>query len=99
MSGRAVSHAEDFAENIDDPLLARQAQQHPGRAPDRGFVDDQLQINRHRPRIRQFLIRRAVQAASVLLERPLHHFAPRPLHVQHVVDDDAVEPVRKRLSP
>lgn len=59
-----VGHAENLAEDVNQALLAIEAQQHARGATDSGFVHQQLHIGRHGPRIRQIHIGRAASRPS-----------------------------------
>ena len=61
----AVADAEDFTEREDQPLLAVQAEQHPGRAGDFGFFDEQRHIHGHALRIGQVQVGRVVDGGRV----------------------------------
>ena len=91
LAADGVGHAEDLAEHVDQPLLAVEAEQHAGRAADSRFVDQQLHVGRHGVRVGQVQVGRCPGPGRTprTCSRRSRHAA---LHVQHVVDDDAVEP-------
>jgi hypothetical protein len=93
-----IGHAEDLAEDVDEALLAVEAQQHARGAADPGFVHQQPNVGRHGSRIRQIQVWRAVQAVAVSREGPPGRVGPPPLHVQDVIDDDPVQPGAKTAA-
>jgi len=60
-----VTGAEDFTEREDQSLLAIQTKQHPRRATELGFFDQQRHVHRHAIRIRQVEIGRAVDGSAI----------------------------------
>ncbi len=87
-----VADAENAAEDEDQPLPPVQTQQHARRAADSRLLDEEPYIGGHRPRVRQFRVRRVVEGPSILRERDLPGLGAPAFHVQEVVDDDSVEP-------
>ena len=88
-------NAEDSAEDIDEPLVAIEAEQHARRAPDPRLVDQQLHVHRHGVLVGQVEILGRVKSVAVLLERPFSGVRTRAFHVEHVVHHHAIEPGAK----
>ncbi len=84
--------AEDLAEDVDQTLLAIEAEQHAGRAADAGLVHEQLNVGRHRRRVGKIGVGRRIQPLPVAIERPPHLLRPRAPQVEEMVDRDPVEP-------
>jgi hypothetical protein len=93
-----VGDAEDGAQDVHEPLLAIEAEQHARRTTDARLVNEQLHIHARGARVRHVGVGRTVQAATVLLERPLDFLRASALHVEDVIHDDAVEPRAKAAS-
>ncbi len=87
-----VARSEDFPEREDQSLLAVQTEQHPGCARDFGLLDENRHVHRNALRIRQVEIGRLVDRVGVAGKRQRLHLPASPLHVQHVVGRNAVEP-------
>src|SRR5262245_34528587 len=94
-----VAGAEDRAEGKDQSLLAVQAEQHAHRAAVLGLLDQQRQCHRHGFRIGQVEIRRAINGGPVIGEGRHPALRAAPLHVEDVVDGDAVEPGAEAALP
>jgi hypothetical protein len=100
MRAALVGDAEDGAEDVDEPLLGVQAEQHSSGASDSRFVDVQLNVGRDRLRVWQLRVRSALKLAAVFLESPRFDPPAGALDVQQVVDRDAVQPSSKlALAP
>ena len=71
-----IAGSEDFAEREDQPLLAVEAEQHPGGAGDFGFFDQERHIDRHALRIGQIQVGGVVDGLGVAGESLRLRFSP-----------------------
>src|SRR5262245_15055000 len=94
----AVRDVEDVSEDVNEPLLAIQTQQHARGAADARFVDEKLHIGGNRARIRKLQVWSALELTTVFREGPFRLVRPSPLQVQNVIADQAVQP-RAEAAP
>ena len=99
LGAHRIRHAEDLAEDVDHALLAVEAQQHAGRAPEPRLVHQQADVRGHGALIRRVQVRRGVEPVRVAGERQRRKLAAAALHVQDVVDGDPVEPRSEAAPP
>src|SRR5438128_5880540 len=99
LGGDRVAHLEDLPEDVDQALAAIETQEHPGRTGDPGFVDQHADIDRDARRIWWIEIGRVVESVTIAAEGHSLRFQTAALCVEHVVDDDAVEPRPKPAAP
>src|SRR4029453_10633033 len=66
----AVRDVEDVAQDVNEPLLAIQTQQHARGAANGGFVDEKLHICGNRARVRKLQIWSALELPTVFHEGP-----------------------------
>ena len=99
LGGDHVAHLEDLPEDVDQALAAIETEQHSGRAGDPGFVDQQADIGGDARRIWRIEIGCVVESVTIAAEGHGLRFQAAPLGVEHVVDDDAVEPRPEAAAP
>src|SRR6202022_3404597 len=87
-----IGPLKDLAEDIDQALLAIETEEHARRAADSGFLHQELHIGPHGALIGRIEVRGIRQTVTVAAEAQRRWFQASTLGVQHVTDDDAVEP-------
>src|SRR5262245_20184383 len=80
-----VGDLEDLAQDVDHALLTIETEQHAGRAPDPGFVDQKPYIGRDAALVRQVEVGSVVETVTVTAEGDRRRFPAAALRVEHVV--------------